>query len=298
MGPSRFCAQCGRPTEGSERYCTSCGAALVAAAEPAQAGAPLAADAGEGAASSAAAATAVRTDEQGAANFAPAADPVPPGVGQSSPGGPGDPPRPGPAASTSRPPWLAIALSALIVVVVGAIASAVLISAGGTPPSHAARPAVQTVRVTDTILASRGLYAATQQPAYSALLPAGWQPISATLPEASAVTTVRSPVDAGAAISVGQIAQPAKTLRQQAQRILALVASTPGFAQQQSAAVTLAGGRPSWEIAYTAGTLSYAYYIVRSCGRSYAISAAVSLSRVSVLRPRVQIVAATLQGNC
>jgi hypothetical protein len=185
-----------------------------------------------------------------------------------------------------------------VILMLVAVVVLVLVTTGGKPTAQAHSSAARQVQVTNTLLASRQLYASTQQPSYSALLPAGWQQIPGKAGVLIAATTVRSPVDAGATITVGQVARPAKTLRAEASRLLKAASLTPGFHRDLSSASTLAGGRAAWVLAYETGGQSNAYYLVSSCRNTYAISATVPPARVSLLRTRIAIVAGTLQGNC
>jgi type II secretory pathway pseudopilin PulG len=195
---------------------------------------------------------------------------------------------------------MAVGLSALAVVVVAGIVAAVLIAAGGSPSSSSqtSKVAAQKVQLTNALLASRALYTTSQQASYSALLPAGWQPVATTNALLSDAATVQNPLDTGTTMTVGRLAKPAKTLSADAKQVIKAVSGASGFANQQSTATTLAGGRAAWGIGYTAGGNSVAYYIVQSCKNTYAVSATVPPSRASVIRPRLQIVAGTLQGNC
>ena len=51
-------------------------------------------------------------------------------------------------------------------------------------------------------------------------------------------------------------------------------------------------------LAYQARGVSNAYYVVRSCGKTYAVSASVPPIRLWLLHQRSAIIAATLQGSC
>jgi hypothetical protein len=148
------------------------------------------------------------------------------------------------------------------------------------------------------LLASRQLYVPTQQPSYSALLPAGWQQASGASSLLAAATTVKSPVDDGATITVGQIAKPAKTLRAESLRVQKAASSASGFHRDSSAQTTLVGHRSAWALSYHAGGESTAYYLIPACRAMYAVAATVPASRGSLLRTRILIVAGTLQGNC
>jgi hypothetical protein len=217
---------------------------------------------------------------------------APPPAGYASP--------PTPAGAGSRFPWTAVGLSALAVVVVAGIVAAVLIAAGGSPSSSSqtSNVAAQKVQLTNALLASRDLYTTSQQASYSALLPAGWQPIATTNPLLSDAATVQSPLDTGTTMTVARLAKPAKTLSGNAAQVLRALSGASGFANQLSEATTLAGGRGAWAIGYSAGGSSVAYYLVQSCKNTYAVSATVPSSRASIIRPRLQVVAGTLQGNC
>ncbi len=281
---TKFCTHCGTPAIG-ERFCTHCGQPLhdeptegSSETSETSAGAPS----GTAAEATSAATTAVRE--------------VP---------APAQPPPPSPRAADSalepasrRPSWLPIAISATVVFVLAAAVAVVLIAAGGKPSAKPKDPHTQATRLTNTLLASRQLYAATQQSSYSALLPAGWQQVSIALPGLTAALTVQSPINAGATITVGQVIKPAKTLSGTAGAVLKAAGSQPGFRQDVSSATTLAGGRHAWVLAYDATGKSAATYLVSSCGNTYAVSATVPPGHVSVLRPRIAIVAGTLQGNC
>ena len=213
------------------------------------------------------------------------------------PAGP-PPAAPPPPARSGRPGWLPIALSAAIVLVLAAIVAIILVSTSGKPAAHAQNAKTQSTHLTNTLLASRQLYASTQQPSYSALLPAGWEQVATTLPGLSAATTVQSPVDDGATITVGQVTKPAHTLGRTAGGMLHAARSQTGFHQDASAAAGLVGGRAAWVFAYDANGKSTATYLVSSCHQQFAVSATVPPARVSVLRSRIAIVAGTLQGNC
>jgi hypothetical protein len=188
-----------------------------------------------------------------------------------------------------------VSLSVAAVLLLGAAVAVILLSTGGKPATRAKSESLQ---LTDTLLASRQLYASTQQPSYSALLPAGWKQVASTPAGLSAATTVQSPVDGGARITVGQIERPARSLSGEARAMLSTARSRPGFQAGTNAAATLAGGRRGWVLGYGAGGQSTATYLVSSCGNTYAVSASVPPARVAVLRARIAIVAGTLQGNC
>lgn len=290
MQASRFCTYCGEQAVQDERFCTHCGHDMALESDSVSVGDEQTETASRQSAAPAAVLperpTAVSVTAS--AGAAPAIDAAPPLGGD----------RQFPAGTTSRHPWLAVAVSGLVIVVVVALAATVLITTGGKAPPRAKSLITQRVQLSDALLASRQLYASTHQPSYSALLPAGWQPVATKLASLTAATTVQSPVDNGATITVGQIVKPAKTLRAEARRLLRSAALTAGFHLDANAATTVAGGRSAWVFAYGAGALSTAYYLLRSCSSTYAVSTTVPPARTSLLRTRVAIVASTLQGNC
>jgi hypothetical protein len=297
MTTSRFCTYCGTPGQ-DEKFCTGCGQPLPAGNDESAAAAttePAASSTAASAMSSAGAATAVRASSEAVLGHRLESPGLPP---RPSPSGryayAGAPPAP----LGSRIPWLAIIASSLMIIVVAAVAAVVLITAGGKPAVRVNRLAAQKVQLTNTLLASRQLYAAAQQPSYSALLPAGWHQVATKNASLTAGIAVQSPVDGGATITVGQITKPATSLRAQAALVIHAASSQPSFAQQASSATTLAGGRRAWVIAYNAAGQSTAVYLMRSCANTYAVAATVPPSRVSLLRTRIEIVASTLQGNC
>jgi hypothetical protein len=290
MPASRFCTQCGEQTVQDDCFCTHCGRDMALESESAHVGDEQT----EASSRQSGAPAAVLPERQTAISInapsapAPAMDAAPPHGGE----------RQLPAGTTSRRPWLAAAVSGLIIVVVGVLAATVLITTGGNASPRAKSLTTQRVQLTDALLASRELYASTQQPSYSALLPAGWQRVATKLVSLTAATTVQSPVDDGATITVGQIVKPAKTLRAEARQLLKSAAVGASFHLDANAATTLAGGRSAWVFAYDASGLSTAYYLVKSCSSTYAVSTTVPPARTSLLRTRVAIVAGTLQGNC
>ncbi len=186
----------------------------------------------------------------------------------------------------------------MAVLALAALVAVVLIVTSGKPAPKPTNPQTQAVHLTNALLASRQLFAATQQPSYSALLPAGWQQLSTSAPGLTAALTVKSPVDEGATITVGQFVKAPKTLSGEGRALLKAAGSQSGFHQDANTPTQLAGGRQAWVIAYDASGKSTATYLVSSCRNTYAVSATVSPARVSVLRARIAIVAGTLQGNC
>jgi hypothetical protein len=271
---SKFCTRCGAPAEG-ERFCTRCGQPFASEPAPGHAGGARAeTEAGP------ATATAVR---EAAAPPAP-----PPAPAEAAP--------PPPAPGGPRRSWLPVAISASVVVILAVVVAVILIATSGKPSKT--RASAQTVRLTNTLLASRQLYAATQQPSYSVLLPAGWTQLTTSASGLTGAVTVQSPVDAGATVTVGQLVRPARTLGAQADALLKAAHSQGGFRQDTSTAIGLVGGRHAWAFAYEANGKSTATYLISSCRHTYAVSATVQPGRVSVLRPRIAIVAGTLQGNC
>lgn len=290
MEASRFCTHCGGQAVDDERFCTHCGHDMRAGSHSVEIhnGAVAATSGGTRAPAAVLPEreTASSTQAVGRAGSSMTVAPPLPDARRAS------------ATRGGRRPWLAIAVSGLIILIVVAAATVVLITASGKPSPRVRSLTTQRVQLTNALLASRQLYASTQQASYSALLPAGWQQVATRVPSLAAATTVQSPVDGRATITVGQIAKPATTLRAEAKNLLRSHASTAGFHSDVNASTTLAGGRPAWVFAYDAGGLSAAYYLVRSCGSTYAVSAAVPPARASVLRTRIAIVAGTLQGNC
>ena len=208
MTAPKFCSSCGAASDG-ERFCTHCGHQLIHdQTEPA--GSTPQDTAAEPEPEPAATATAVREPDPPVQppRSAPTAAPGP------APQGP--PPQMPPsgsqvAAPRSGPPWLAFALSAGIIVVVAAVVAIVLLATSGSPGAKPKKGDTVAVQLTNTLLASRQLYAATPQPTYATLLPAGWTQVSSSDPNLAAAITVKSPVDQGATITVGQIAKPPKT---------------------------------------------------------------------------------------
>jgi hypothetical protein len=192
---------------------------------------------------------------------------------------------------------LPYAICAAVIIGLLAAAAVVLIAVGGKP-SHARNLQAQRTRLTDVMLATRQLYVPTQQHSFSTLLPAGWEQVNTTNSALGSQITVRSPVDTGAVITVGQLKAPARTLAADGAGLLKSASRLPGFQRDVSTALKLAGGRDAWELAYQAGGRANAYYLVRSCGDTYVVSAAVPPVRVSLLRQRIAIVAQTLQGSC
>jgi hypothetical protein len=276
---TRFCTNCGAHAS-DERFCTGCGAALDhdAFAGTSPTSAPDNAVEVGPEHSSASGATAVGTRQAAGTPPDAASRPVRPTV--------------------SRSPLKAITASAVFVVVAIAVAVIVLISTGDKPAAQARKLGVQRAQLTDELLASRQLYASTQQRSYSALLPAGWRQIAASDPNLTGAVTVRSPVDAGATITVGQVAKPTKSLRAEAAALRKSARGQNGVTRLASASYRLPGNRLGWTVAYSSGGRSVAYYLVSSCSRMFAVSASVPSSRVALVRARVQIVAGTLQGDC
>ncbi len=197
-----------------------------------------------------------------------------------------------------REQWLPIGLSIGVVVLLCAAAAAVLIAAGGKPGARAKSGRSGAAQVTNALLASRQLYVSTQQSTYSALLPAGWEQVSAKSSSLTGAITVQSPVDNGASITVGQLIKPPSALSAAAATLIKAASKQPGFRQDSTGLATLGGGRSGWEIGYEANGKSNAYYLLRSCNSTYAVSASAPPDRVSLLRNRIAIVAGTLQGNC
>lgn len=288
MGAStKFCTRCGTPA-GDERFCTNCGQSLQDAeversSVPADASAE---SASVGAAQTVSATPTAVREAPAAAHGVPPAHPRP----ASRPLPPGEPP--------SGRSWLPTAISATAVLSLAAVVAVVLIVTSGKLATKPKNPQTQAVHVTNALLASRQLFAATQQPSYSALLPAGWEQVPTSAPGLTAALTVQSPVDGGATITVGQFVKPPRTLSGGGRALLKVAGSQSGFHQDASSATQLAGGRQAWVIAYDASGKSTATYLVDSCRNTYAVSATVPPDRVSVLRPRIAIVAGTLQGNC
>jgi hypothetical protein len=316
---AKFCTDCGAPTRG-EKFCTGCGRQLIGDPE----GAEHAVGSGSNGPAAAAAATVVRPQSEtaqaaaasppphqgvpsaaGAPAGGPSAGAARPTTGATGPSAGATGPSAGPtapaaraAAPSSKPTWLPAGISAVAVLVLAAAVAIVLITTGGRPTARAKGHGAEAVQLTNTLLASRQLYASTQQPSYSALLPAGWEQVPTPPTGLTAAVTVQSPVDGAARITVGQVTKPAKTLSAEASNRLHAASSAAGFHQDASAATKLAGGRPAWVAAYDAAGQSTAFYLVQSCSNTYAISATVPPSRVSLLRARIAIVAGTLQGTC
>jgi hypothetical protein len=193
---------------------------------------------------------------------------------------------------------LPIALSVGAVIVLAAVTAVALLLAGGKP---AARPGSASARgndLTNVLLAQRQLYVSTQQPTYAALLPAGWQPTAVKTAGVSSAFAVQSPIDSTATITVGQVSNPGGRLSADGHRFARQAAADSSFRQAAAGATTLPGGRQAWQLAYTASGMSNAVYLVRSCGKEFAITATVPPSRVSLVRDRVSLVAGTLQGTC
>ncbi len=277
----KFCTRCGASV-GAGSFCTSCGAAYTgpgAAGEEAhEPGVENPRTNGEPSLESGGVATAVRVEAEPTA---------PPARGGPLAG----------AAPTKRS-WLPYAVSAAVVAALLAIGAVILIALGGSPSNQAKSLKTQSTRLTDALLAGRQLYVPTQQASYSTLLPAGWRQIGTSNSDLVNAITVQSPVDSGATITVGQVAHPSKTLSAEGARLLSTASNLPSFQRDASTGLTLSGGRQAWELAYQARGTSNAYYVVRSCNNTYAVSASVPPARVSLLRQRIAIVAATLQGNC
>ena len=292
METTPFCTSCGAPSD-SGRFCTHCGGPLTAEApvssEPVAETAPTSESETSAAASPAATAT---------ATTAPAADvqaasvqrPPTPHSSSATLAAPARSPR-------TRPAWVALAVSGVLVLGVLVVAVIVLITTGGKPAARASHLSSQQTQLTQTLLAGRELYAATQQPSYSALLPAGWSPVTITNPTLSHAVSVRSPLTGGATITVGQIISPAKKLSAEGKQITQ--SATAGAASaSNSSAITLAGGRPAWTVSYNTANTSVAHYLVSSCSNTYAVVATVPKAQVALLRNRVATVASTLQGVC
>jgi hypothetical protein len=288
MEASRFCTRCGGQAVHDERFCIHCGQDMLVDRQGVEVH-----DGQAAATSGGAGARAAVLPERETAFSTQAAGPVAP---------PSAPPprraRRGPATPPGRPRWLAVAVSGVMILIVVIAAAVVLITTSGKPSPRVRSLTTQRVQLTNALLASRQLYASTQQSSYSALLPAGWQEVATRPPGLTAATTVESPVDGRATITVGQVARPAKTLRAQADNLLRSDALSAGLHRDVNGSTTLAGGRPAWVFAYDAGGESSAYYLVRSCGRTYAVSATGPAARAGLLRARIAIVAGTLQGNC
>jgi hypothetical protein len=274
--PEKFCIHCGAPTT-EANFCSSCGRAFSNSdATPemperrGRNGTPAAAVETGGVA------TAVRAEPQvRIPDSIPLAD----------------------SSATTGKPWLPYAICGAVIIGLLAAAAVVLIAVGGKP-GHAGNVQAQRNRLTDVMLATRQLYVPTQQQSFSTLLPAGWEQVNQTNSALGAQVTVRSPVDSGAVITVGQVKRPAPTLAAEGARLLRSLSQLPAFQRDASTALKLAGGRDAWELAYQAGGQANAYYLLRSCGSTYAVRATVLPVRVSLLRQRIAIVAQTLQGNC
>jgi hypothetical protein len=305
MSSSKFCTGCGT-VAGNERFCTSCGATLDPDAEQAAPAspehqqvearegvghanvAPGGASSNGSSGSGPASATAVREEQLGSA-----AETLVPLPAAAHAGPPAMAP-----SEKRRIPWLPIGLSSAAIVGLCAAAAVVLILTGGEPVARAHNPQAEAVQLTDSLLANRQLYVATQQASYSALLPAGWQQVATRASGLTGAVTVQSPVNQGATITVGQLSQPGKTLASAGAKVLKAASARPAFKEQSSAAVTLAGGRHGWAVAYQANGASDAYYLVQSCNTTYAIAATVPPASVALLRTRIMVVAETLQGGC
>lgn len=310
MTRTKFCTSCGAPGTTGD-FCAACGHALESRAAASGGEAP-AAGAGEPAAASSASsaqehvsasATAVAPASRayGNGHAAPSvgAGPREAAAAQRSSPGPADGHlNGGGSRNQDKSPWLPIGLSVGIVVLLCAAAAVVLVVAGGKPGARAKSGRTGVEQVTNAFLASRQLYVSTQQANYSALLPAGWQQISAKSQSLTGAITVRSPVDNGARITVGQLVNAPTALSAEAATLMKSASKQPGFRQDSAGQATLGGGRSGWELGYEANGQSNAYYLLRSCNNTYAVSASAPPDRVSLLRSRIAIVAGTLQGNC
>lgn len=314
MPSSRFCTHCGTPASDG-KFCTNCGQPLnneePLEDQPAQAGSDAAAAAAHNGGAAqvvvGAAAGAAATAQAVPATLSAAPAAQPPGAPDSAPATPPPPAPPQtPQAAAPAPsggsgvPWPALALSALAVVILAGIVAVVLIAAGGSPSStpSASKVASQKVQLTTAMLASRSLYTTSQHASYSALLPAGWQPVTASSTALTDAATVQNPVDTATTITVGRVAKPSKTLAADARALFAALSAGASVSSQQSQATTLAGGRAAWVFGYSTGASSVAYYLLQSCKNTYAVGASTPTSHASVIRLRLQIAANTLQGNC
>lgn len=207
------------------------------------------------------------------------------------------PPEPAQVPGRKGLPWLAIGLSSGVVLILVAAVAVVLLLTGGKPARTRSLRA-QSTQLTNVLLATHGLYAATRKPSYAALLPAGWQVSASTAMGLSDGLIARSPVDTGATLLIGRIAKPAKTMADQAKVLLKSASSLRGFHEESSGAIRLAGGRSAWLVAFTAKGQSNADYLLRSCNRTFEVAAQLPTSRASLLAARVLVIANTLQGNC
>jgi hypothetical protein len=289
MSTSTFCTGCGAQLPGG-RFCPSCGADTRGRqgtsdgelkATPARAGAQR---------SSADTAVKSRTADE------PTRQRVTGGAArvQRQSQSAGQPDRIG----RSTIPWLAVAACVGVIVVIIGAGAAILMAVGGKPATHSARGRVGSGELTKVLLSSRVLYTPMQQGSYSALLPAGWTRGAGADANFTQAVAATSPVDRGAQITVGALQRPARTLEREAQKLVAAASSRPSFGRQASGHTTLPGGRQAWAVAYTATGRSSAYYIIRSCGRMYGVGATLPAASVALLRSRVMLVAATLEGNC
>lgn len=280
MSTTRFCTTCGAPA-GAARFCTGCGTAPDpdAFADTDPMAVPDGPTEFEPQQAAVGTATATRTQPLAA----PPLETVSRAVR---------------ASATTRWPWKAIGASSVVVVLVIAAAVVVLIGAGGKAAAPPRQLGAQRAQLTDGLLASRQLYASTQQRSYSALLPAGWHQVPTADQNLTGAVTVQSPIDDGATLAVGEIAKPARTLKAEASALRKSVAARARVTQVTSASYQLPGSRSAWTVAFTAGGRSVAYYLVSSCSNMFAVSASVPSTRVALLRSRVQVVAGTLQGDC
>ncbi len=277
----RFCTRCGAAAT-EAKFCTACGAVLERpdledpVGEAGGAREPLSTGEAGGIA------TAVRSSAE------PAASEAAPTLAPDARIGDG---------GTDKRSWLPYAVCASVIVAALAVAAVALVVLGGKP-SHARNLKPESTRLTDVLLATRQLYVPTQQASFSTLLPAGWHQISESNPALGSRVAVRSPVDNGATITVGQVKRPARSLTAEGRALLRTATKLPGFHEDAATAVKLAGGREAWELAYQARGMANAYYLVQSCGQMYAVGANVPRVRVALLRQRIATVAATLQGSC
>jgi hypothetical protein len=219
---------------------------------------------------------------------APATDPDP---------APGGPTGPMPAAS-QRPRWLPIALSVGTVLVLFAIVAAVLIAVGNDNKSTS-KAGTRAVTLPASLIASRADFLRAAGVPYFAMLPAGWSAISVRpLPGVASALTVKSPIDEGAVVTVGEVQHPPATLASEGAALIKADAAKPGFRQGSVASTKLRDGTPAWVGSYNLGNLTTVDYVVRSCNSMFVVAANLAPAQVSLLGDKIETVASVVHKGC
>jgi hypothetical protein len=202
------------------------------------------------------------------------------------------------APISKRPPWVPIALSAGTVLALFAIVVVVLISVGSNSKSTS-KSGSKSVTLPAALIAARADFLRVGGVPYFAMLPAGWSAIAVRpLPGIVSALTVKSPIDEGAVITVGQVQHPPATLAAEGSTLIKADASKPGFRQGSVGTTKLRDGTPTWIGSYDLGGLTTLDYVVRSCNSMLVVSANVAPAQVTLLGDKLDTVASAIHQGC